>query len=233
MSRSKILYHVQQFDTQIDNASRRIREINTMLGDKKLLDDALKIQSDAEAILTAKKKLLKSAEVVVGDHSLKIEQNQKKLYSGSVTNHKELEDLQQESESLKKYLAVLEERQLEAMLEMEEAQKEFQKAADEASSIKSNMESEHSDLITEKADLERSIDEAKTQKESFLTSNKIPDLQTYQSLRESSGGIAVTLMISNSCSSCGANIPSAIAQEGRSPGKLAFCPTCRRILHPG
>jgi len=233
MSRSKTLYKVQEFDTQIDNAKRRIREINTILADSKLLDDALKVQSDAEIVFTAKKKLLTSAEVVVEDHSVKIDQNQKKLYSGSVTNHKELEDLQQESESLNKYLAVLEERQLEAMLEMEEAQKEFQAATDEASSIKSNIESEHAALNSKKDNLEHSIAVAETKKGSFLASNEIPDLQTYQSLRESSGGIAVTLMISNSCSSCGANIPSAVAQEGRSPGKLAFCPTCKRILHPG
>ena len=233
MGRSKTLNQVQQYDTQIDNASKRIREIDAILGDNKLLDDALKIQSDTEQVLTEKKKVLASAEVVVGDHSLKIDQNQKKLYSGSVTNPKDLEDLQLESESLNKYLSVLEERQLEAILEMEEAENDFNNASSEVAVIKSKMESEHTELTTEKKDLDHSIIEAAAQKGSFLSSNDIPDLQTYLSLRKSSGGIAVTLMISSSCSSCGANIPSAIAQEARSPVKLAFCPTCKRILHPG
>ena len=233
MGRSKTLNQVQQYDTQIDNASKRIREIDAILGDNKLLDDALKIQSDTEQVLTEKKKVLASAEVVVGDHSLKIDQNQKKLYSGSVTNPKDLEDLQLESESLNKYLSVLEERQLEAILEMEEAENDFNNASSEVAVIKSKMESELTELTTEIKDLDHSITEAEAQKSSFLSSNDIPDLQTYLSLRKSSGGIAVTLMISSSCSSCGANIPSAIAQEARSPVKLAFCPTCKRILHPG
>ena len=233
MGRSKTLYQVQQYDTQIDNALKRIREIDALLGDNKLLADALKIQSDTEHVLIEKKKVLASAEVVVGDHSLKIDQNQKKLYSGSVTNPKDLEDLQLESESLNKYLLVLEERQLEAILEMDEAQNDFNNASSEAASINLKMESEHTDLTAEKKDLEHSITEAAAQKDSFLSSNDIPDLQTYLSLRKSSGGIAVTLMVASSCSSCGANIPSAIAQEARSPVKLAFCPTCRRILHPG
>jgi len=198
-----------------------------------LLTEALKIQSDTERVLSEKKKVLASAEVVVGDHSLKIDQNQKKLYSGSVTNPKELEDLQLESVSLKKYLSVLEERQLVAILELDEAQNDFNKASSEVAAIKEKMESEHGKLISEKNDLEHSITEANTQKDAFLSSNDIPDLHTYQSLLKSSGGIAVTLMVSSSCSSCGANIPSAIAQEARSPAKLAFCPTCRRILHPG
>jgi predicted nucleic acid-binding Zn-ribbon protein len=102
MGRSKILYQVQQYDSQIDNASKRIREIDALLGDNKLLADALEIQSDTEHVLIEKKKVLASAEVVVGDHSLKIDQNQKKLYSGSVTNPKDLEDLQLESESFNK-----------------------------------------------------------------------------------------------------------------------------------
>ena len=233
MGRSKTLYQVQQYDTQIDNASKRIRAIDALLGDNKLLADALEIQSDTEHVLIEKKKVLASAEVVVGDHSLKIDQNQKKLYSGSVTNPKDLEDLQLESESLNKYLSVLEERQLEAILEMDEAQNDFDNASSEAAAIKLIMESEHTDLAAEKNDLEHSITDATVQKDSFLSSNDIPDLQTYLSLRKSSGGIAVTLMVSSSCSSCGANIPSAIAQEARSPVKLAFCPTCRRILHPG
>jgi predicted nucleic acid-binding Zn-ribbon protein len=233
MGRSKTLCQVQQYDTHIDNASKRIREIDAILGDNKLLGAALKVQSKTEDILTEKKKILSSAEVVVGDHSLKIDQNQKKLYSGSVTNPKDLEDLQLESESLNKYLSVLEERQLEAILEMDEAENDFNNASSEVAVIKSKMESEYIELTTEKKDLDLSITETAAQKDSFLSSNDIPDLQTYLSLRKSSGGIAVTLMISSSCSSCGANIPSAIAQEARSPVKLAFCPTCNRILHPG
>ena len=233
MGRSKTLYQVQQFDAQIDSASKRILDINLILGDTKLLDDAHKEQSIKENILNSKKKALASTEVVVGDHSIKVDQNQKKLYSGSVTNPKDLEDLQLESESLNKHLSVLEERQLEAMLETEEAQNEFDISSENSASIKSNIESESTALISEKEGLERSITDVTIHKETFLSSNEIPDLPTYQSLRKSSGGISVTLMISDSCSSCGANIPSAIAQEARSPVKLAFCPTCRRILHPG
>ena len=233
MGRSKTLYQVQQFDTQLDNALKRIRDIDTILGDNKLLEEAQKINEASEVVLLEKQKILSSAEVVVGDHSLKIDQNQKKLYSGLVTNPKDLEDLQLESASLNNYLLVLEERQLEAMLEMEEAKRDFDSSSSNVADINSKLEAEHSDLNDEKKELEISIVDASALRDSFLSSIDIPDLPTYQSIKKASGGIGVTLMISNSCSSCGANIPSAIAQEARSPVKLAFCPTCKRILHPG
>ncbi len=233
MSRSKTLYQLQQYDSQIDIATKRIQEINTILSDNKLLDKALNIQNETDLVLSEKKKVLNAAETSVGDHTVKIEQNQNKLYSGIVTNPKELEDLQLESESLNNYLLVLEERQLEAMLEMEEAEKSFNQASSEVNSIREEMETEHKNLVAEKENLELSISDLSNQRDVYLSSNEIPDLSTYKSLRKSAGGLAVTLMISDSCSSCGANIPSAIAQEARSPLKMVFCPTCKRILHPG
>lgn len=233
MGRSKTLYQIQQFDTLIDNSSKRIHEINAILSDNNLLVNAQKIQEDTEMVLTDKKKILASAETIVEDHSLKIDQNQKKLYSGLVTNPKDLEDLQMESESLQKYLSVLEERQLEAMMEMEEAQKVYIAASTETAAIQTKMDAEHAELVAEKEGLETTISNVSSQKEAYLSSTEIPDFPVYNLLRKSSGSIAVTLMISNSCSSCGANIPSAIAQVARSPVNLAFCPTCKRILHPG
>lgn len=233
MSRSKTLYKVQQFDTQIDNAEKRIVDIDASLSDTKLLDEAQKILTERDRTLTEKRRVHTLAETAVGDHSFKIDQNQKKLYSGSVTNPKDLEDLQLESESLTKYLLVLEERQLEAMLEMEEAQELYDEATIRSNSIQEEMETEHKNLIAEKNQLLLAISTLSEQKDVYLSSTDIPDLSTYNSLRKSAGGRAVTLMISDSCSSCGASIPSAIAQEARSPLKLAFCPTCTRILHPG
>ena len=137
-----------------------------------------------------------------------------------------------ESSSLKKYLIVLEERQLEAMLEAEQAQEIFDQASANHESISAVKLTQSKDLNKEKNDLEENIQTLKSQKDSFLEKNEIPDLELYTDLRESHGGVAVTLMINGSCSSCGANIPSAIEQEAKSPGKISTCPTCKRILHP-
>ena len=231
MGRSKTLFQLQEFDTDLDNAAKRITEIDIILGDRAELDAAILNQQKASNVLLEKQKFLASTERAVEDHTLKIDQNQKKLYSGAITNPKELEDLQLESTSLNKYLSVLEERQLEAMLETEGAKDIYNQASANIEALTKKREEIHSSLYSEKGQLETSIVSIDHKKASFLNSTSIPDLPTYQSLRKTSGNIAVTLMTTDSCSSCGANIPSAIAQEARSPVKLAFCPTCKRILH--
>jgi len=233
MSRSQALYHLQQLDTGLDNAHKRVQEIDTLLQDRSALALALQNQQRMKDIHEEKVKILKSAEHEVSLQNTKVEQNQKKLYSGAVTNPKELEDLQLEAASLQKYLGVLEERQLEAMLEADQALTDLAAATADLEGIQMARDREHKALIEERTNLESSIASLSQEKNHYLEEHALSDLSIYQSLRESSGGIAVTLMVDSSCSSCGANIPSAIDQEAKSPTKLAFCPTCKRILHPG
>ncbi len=233
MSRSKTLYQLQQYDSGIDQAVKRIQAIELILSDTKEFDIALKKKEEHNNILDEKRKTLKSTEHNVEDQNQKIAQNQNKLYSGAITNPKDLEDLQLESTSLLKYLSVLEERQLEAMLEFDQAQVNYDQISAQVEEISLKKQTESEILSAEKSDLESTISTLQDDRSTLLTDTDLLELPIYEALRKSSGGIAVTLMINSSCSSCGSNIPSAIEQEARSPTKLSFCPACKRILYPG
>jgi hypothetical protein len=203
-----------------------------LIQDQEEVTQALRAKEAQKKILEEKIRKLKTAEYNVENQNLKLSQNEDKLYSGAISNPKELEDLQQESISLKKYLIVLEDRQLEAMLAAENAQNEYDQLSSRAQELTSQKEAENKRLEMEKKDLEARINLLETQRNDLLTDSSIPHLSVYEKIRQSSGGIAVTLMSGSSCSACGASIPSAIQQEARSPTKLAFCPACKRILHP-
>ena len=233
MNRSYSLFHLQEIDSKLDKARARIQEIDTLLADSAALNHAMNEHQSLDSIHTEKNLLLKAAEHEVHLQTKKIEQNQQKLYSGVVTNPKELEDLQLESTSLKKYLAVLEERLLEAMLETDQAKENLDEASIRLNETKQDRASKKKTWSDERADLNNEIATLEHKKKDYLEREEIPDLSLYQSLREKSGGIAVALMIDNSCGACGAPIPSAIAQAVKAPAKLAYCPTCKRILHPG
>ena len=233
MSRSENLYTLQQLDSAIDSASKRINEIDRILANDKALVQAKKRYQQAQSAADSKSKALKSCERQVADQNTKIEQNQKKLYGGAVSNPKELEDLQLEANSLAKYLRILEDKQLEAMLEADEAQSASDQAFSDLESLQSQTQEDHQNLLQEKSELLDKISKSEKNKDEYLAAQELPDLEVYNALRKTSGGLAVTLMVSSSCLACGANIPSAIEQQARSPSKLVFCPTCKRILHPG
>ncbi len=233
MSRSNTLYQLQQYDSGIDQAIKRIQIIESILSNTKEFDSALKKQEEFKYFLAEKRKVLKSAEHSVEIQNQKIALNQNKLYSGSITNPKDLQDLQLESVSLHKYLSVLEERQLEIMLETDQAQENYDQTSARVEEISQKKQSETEIFSAEKFDLESVISSLQGNRKAYLARTEIPELPIYENLRKSSGGIAVTLIQSSSCSACGSNIPSAIEQEARSPKKLSFCPACKRILHPG
>lgn len=231
MSRSKKLLRLQKIDTSIDRARDRIQEIEQTLAQDKALVTAQKKENKAKDKLEEKRKQLKRTEREVKDQERKIEDNASKLYGGNVTNPKELEDLQLESESLKRYLKVLEERQLEAMMEVEEAQQAHQEALHDLENIKAERKSLHSDLIREKEELQDNISDSLEKKDSAYQNLDPSDLKHYQELRQSLGGIAVAYIENESCSACGTRVPSAIYQEARSPSQITHCKTCSRILH--
>ncbi len=233
MSRSKTLFQLQQYDSELDSSFRRIAEIDLLISDTTELDKLHLIQNQRKHEYDEKQNALQSAENQVTDQSYKIEQNEKKSYSGAITNPKELEDLQLEYQSLKKYLSVLEERQLEVMLVSDQAMSLYNEITTQLEDLSLKKNSENERLMIEKRKLEDQITTVEKNRTQYLKINPMPDLSVYTGLRESLGGIAVTLMKNSRCFSCGANIPSAIEQEARSPGNLSSCPACKRILHPG
>jgi len=231
MSRSKKLFKLQKIDSAIDTALTRISEIESILADDEELKRAQKKEKNTRLELEEKKKILQRAEREVRGQERKIAQNKEKLYSGKITNPKELEDLQLEAESLERYLAVLEERQLEAMIVVDQYQTAHKEALEALRKVKENRKNLHAELNQEKTKLENEIDKLKAERKKALEGISEEDLELYEGLRQAQGGIAVAKTNEQSCSACGTQIPSAVYQKARSASQLTHCKTCQRILH--
>src|SRR5512146_2214181 len=114
--RSFKLYRLQQIDSQLDQAHARLKQIEAILSNNEAVRQAQERTEAAAAQLEQERKALRKAEEIVQAQRLKIEQTESTLYGGKVRSPKELQDMQNETVSLKRYLSVLEDRQLEAML---------------------------------------------------------------------------------------------------------------------
>ncbi|KAA3647268.1 MAG: hypothetical protein DWQ07_07130 [Chloroflexi bacterium] len=233
MSQAFKLYRLQQVDTQLDKAHTRLKEIEAALQ-----EDAAqrKAEADLEASQNAHEeaqKLLKGAEQDVQAQQIKIEQNQARLYSGKVTNPKELQDLEQEAEALKRYLAELEEVQLEKMIAFEEATTQQEDAGQTLESVRADVASQNSALTTEQNSLEAETGRLQEERTAALDGVPAEDVALYESLREQRAGLAIVKVDNMICSACGTTLSQALAQAARSPNKLSRCSTCKRILYAG
>lgn len=231
MSQPFQLYSLQQIDTKLDNAHTRLQEIDAALKDNAALKQAEKEAAAAKTSYQKAQLELKRAEEEVQVQQTKITNNQKTLYSGSVTNPKELEDLQNEAEALKRFLSVLEDRQLEKMIAFEEAESAHQAAAENLASVEQQVVQQQAELGGEQSQTKARVVELETEREKAAAQVEEAAMQTYNKLRQSRHGLAVAAVEDNVCTACGAALTAAQAQAVRSPSKISTCSSCGRILY--
>ena len=233
MSRVSSLYRLQELDSEIDRNRTRIDQIQAILGDDEERGRAMNALQTAEERLNESRTANSSAEHTVGTQRQKIEQTDAALYGGGVTNPKELQDLQMEAESLRKYLQTLEERYLEAMLELDAAQEDFDTAQARLKEIDTRLEEQHSELSSEQTSLEKSTKNRNSEREAVLADITQEDLAVYENTRTKLGGIAVAMIVEDACGACGMDQARSKLQEIRSGTVLVRCNQCTRILYSG
>jgi predicted nucleic acid-binding Zn-ribbon protein len=233
MSRPFKLYRLQQIDSQIDWHHTRIKEIDAALENNQALRQAQESAGQAEQAHQQARKALQQAEEAVRSQKVKIEQNESTLYGGKVKIPKELQDLQNEVAALKRYLGVLEERQLETMFAEEEAAGVNDRAAAELAQAQAGFEKLTGELNDERARLVKET--ARFQEERLAATGAIEpgDMGLYENLRRQRRGIAVARVNNKACAACGSTLSTALLHAAHSPSQLTRCETCGRILYVG
>jgi predicted nucleic acid-binding Zn-ribbon protein len=233
MSQSSNLYRLQQIDSQIDQFHNRLNRIEAILNDNSALQAAQIRLKDADKQLEQSQRELRQAESQVEDHKVKIELNESALYGGKVRNPKELQDLQHEVISLKKYFTTLEDRQLDAMLAVEEAEKIQSEAKLNFYTIQGKVVEEQAHLVSEREKINQSLERFQVERQVAAAEIPADNMEIYIHLRKTRSGVAVAQINDHNCSACGYSLPPANIQAASSPANIERCPSCNRILYAG
>ncbi len=231
MSRALYLYRLQQLDQKAEKAERRLSEIAGAMGESGDLRRARKAAAAAaqrvKQLATRRKDLELEVEGIKGE----IAASERRLYSGTIRNPKELEDLQNKVRSLKQFLDKREEELLEAMIALEEAEEEREREENHLAATEAAWKENQDALRREQERLKADLDEAARDREALLPQIQPGDLDLYQSLRRGKGGLVVAVMRDRACTACGMEVPPGQLERGREAG-LLFCGNCERILVP-
>jgi len=138
--------------------------------------------------------------------------------------------LQKDIVSLKRHLETLEERQLEAMVLVEETEKNLQMANTDLEHVQSNFKEQNKDLTKESETLRKDLERLNSERQAVVTDIASQTLSVYDQLRKQKRGIAITTIADNSCEACGTTLTASQQQTARSTSQLFHCPTCGRIL---
>ena len=202
MSRPRNLYNLQQIDSQLDRYRYRLREIDTAMADNTDIEQAEEKAENAQNAFDEAYKALRDAERKVREQRLKIEQTEAILYSGRVRNPKELQDMQHEAAALRRFLGVLENRQLEAMLFVDEIRAPLNAASETLTAVQTQSEQLHANLIAERAAIKKDAQQLETKRQATLGLITDEDIQIYNRLRKQRAGVAVAAVHDRACAAC-------------------------------
>ena len=221
---------MQSIDSQLDQIESRHQEINRELKGDKTLFLAESQKAKKEKSLQEATAMLRKAEDAVTSVRIKLETNDATLYSGTIRNPKELEDLQSEHRSLKRRLETLEDEQLEAMFTVEGAEDALAAAGKALNEAKSQFATKSALLVGEQNQSNKKSDSLNKERSAIASSITPDNAAVYDKLRQKKNGLAVALVEDDSCSACGSIVRPAEQQSARSPQSMGFCSTCGRIL---
>lgn len=233
MSRTSSLYRLQEIDRDVDRLKVRLEEIRITLEDSAAITELKAELAAREDVQETATSAAKRAKLEVEDQRLKIQNTDEALYGGAVTNPKELEDLQMESQALKRYLETLEDRYLESMLEQDEADEAVNEASNSLETAEKQRADLNKDLIAERDGIDSKLENLSAEREVAIASISEEDLATYDELRGRLSGVAVVTLDGDSCGACGLTLSASSRQAVGTGDELTRCTQCGRILYGG
>ena len=230
MSAALGLYRLQQVDSPIDQIQARLKAIRDALENDLEIQAAIQQFSAADNSHKDAQRALKQSESEVEKQRIKIEQAEASLYGGRVHNPKELQDLQKDVASLKRYLETLEERELEAMLVVESSENQSQNAKTHLEKVKASKSDQIQSLTLESEALHKNLERLNTERQAVVRDIAQQAISTYDQLRQRRRGIAVVTLTDAACAACGTTLTPSQQQTARTTSQLFHCPSCGRIL---
>ena len=230
MSQAKTLYQLQEIDLQIIRSTKRLDEIALALADNEIVQKAQQQVDIAEGALKPLRTQSKNLELEIQSTTSKSKATENRLYSGNVKNPKELQEMQQEIDSLKNRNDELEEQLLDVMMRIEEAEENLNEKQSTLQSITAEWESEHADLLAEKASLDSEVQRLQEERDVFVADIPSGDIKIYDDMRKKKANKPVSIMEGRSCTICGIEQTLAIESEVNKSQSLVNCVNCGRIL---
>jgi uncharacterized protein len=231
MSESLNLFRLQKLDSRIDHIKTRLVQIDRALSDDRRIVIATKKLEKAQEEAKKLRIDLNQIEDKVEAQRIKRKTTQHSLFSGKIKNPKELQDLQRDSEALKRYIVQLEDEQLDVMIAYETAEENLNQAQINLDRAKGSAIEDNAALLGEQSKLKDELEHLIREKDAVNQSIPQVSQSLYQKLRKKKQGTAVVTVVDGGCGICGQSITPADRQLIRSSTTLVFCPSCGRILY--
>ena len=228
MSTVRQLYQLHEFDLEIDSNEQALTQKTSQMGESQAVISTQAELDSEQQRLDDLKHQQHSAEWEIDDLTSKIKTTEGQLYSGKITNPKELTGLQHEVETLKTRRDQVENDALGTMDRVEQAEAGIAALKGELEKLKGEWQSQQQQLSVEIDQLKSVLTDLQQKRQRLADEIDPQAIELYQRLRNQKRQ-AVSRVEQGICLGCRISLSSSELQQARG-GNLVQCSSCGRIL---
>lgn len=225
------LYALQQQDSAIDILKKQYALLDSGKEEKAAFAAAEKNSKEAEAALHAARAAVTDTELEQKTVEEKRADYETRLYSGKVTNAKELQAMQDEVDMLARNRDRLGDKLKSLLTELEECREREAGAKKALEEMKASLAEKQTAY---KVDSEKIVAQARAlvaQRAEAAKQIAPPLLKRYEALRTIKAGLAVVpVEDGNACGGCKMGLASSVVRRVQAGDDLEMCENCGRIL---
>lgn len=228
------LLEVQEHDTKLDQIRHRLEalperaEMAAATEALTAVDRSVETETANRSEIVREQRRLEDEIESIGEKRKQVEET---LYGGSVSNARELQDLQEESEALGRRVTHLEDRDIELMEQLEPVDARLQALGETRTTEQQRLDAAGSRLTVAEAELSVELDQEQALRDSAAADVPADLLSEYQSLRTGLGGIGVARLVGSQCGGCHLTLAAMeVARIRKNPDQITHCEECGRLL---
>lgn len=230
MNPSHLLYRIQRVDLKLRAQRQRAKEIDAELGSNEVVQQAEQAKQAVEQRLRPEEARVTDLNLELQTIAAQRKQFSAQLYGGSISNPKELQDIEHKIDALTRRQSELETALLETMMVVDDLKTQFDAAAAHLAEVEAAVASEHGALLEERQQIRTEIRKLKAQREKLVAEADAEALALYDEMWRSKQGRPVAVMEGDRCRHCGVSQTEVVAQRVRRGQEIVFCTNCGRIL---
>lgn len=224
---------LQDLDDGLTRVEADIASLQGALARNEAVDNARRQLEHVRSRIQQGEKVQRRLEGEIADLTARIEPEEKRLFSGSVTSTKELMGIQQEVDQLKEKRRGLEDDQLQTMDRLDKMAPREAAAQRDLEAALAARETEEADLRARLALAEAEQDRLREQRAGQVGKVPAASLRAYDDLRRRKGGTVVARLKGVACGACRVTLPDVVRKQAMAGESLVQCPNCDKIIVPG
>ncbi len=235
MSRWESLLAVQGHDTRADQLARRLdtlpvrSQLATAADQVAALDRQLASVDERRGELTRSQQRLEDE---IASLTERANQAEKQLYSGAVSNPRELQALQDDVASIRRRIAQIEDDELEIMELSEPVDAQRAELVAERERLEAETERLTGELAAAESEIATELAAVRSEREQAAADVPPGLWAEYDTLRSQLGGVAVARLVGTTCQGCHLQLSAVEVDRIRKLGvdELVHCEECGRLL---